>query len=86
MAMNNNKNSPLHFDVFGKKMAVLRENQQWLLYLLSPTSIKARIYDVIIPDDLPAHSIAKYLEDIYHEYATERHPNVVQLDGSELSR
>ncbi|MBN2223113.1 MAG: hypothetical protein JW765_00405 [Deltaproteobacteria bacterium] len=35
---------------------------------------------MVIPPDLEEHDLAGYLEDIYHEYATESHPSVRRLD------
>ncbi|WP_019616594.1 DUF7661 family protein [Psychromonas ossibalaenae] len=60
----------IKFKVFGKKMSVLRKNEQWLLYLESDTSIRARIYDVVIPSELNESELDCYLADIFHENAS----------------
>ncbi len=60
-------------------MSVIKTEQQWLLYQESDTGMRSRIYDVVIPDDLKSSELATYLDDIYHEYSSTKHPHVVQL-------
>jgi len=60
-------------------MSVLRKNEEWQLFNVSDTSIRARVYDVVIPSDLESTELGSYLDDIYHEYASEKHPNVREL-------
>ena len=38
--------------------------------------MRVRIYDVVIPSDLPAEFLAQYLADIFHEQASEYHTGV----------
>ena len=69
----------LLFDVFGKKMSVHREGDDWLLFSESETGIRARVYDVVIPSDVNENELANYLDDIYHEYANEKHTSVIRV-------
>ncbi|MFA0035609.1 hypothetical protein [Vibrio sp. 10N.261.52.A1] len=69
----------LKFRVFHQKMSVQRQNEEWLLYRESETSIRARVYDVIIPSDLAEEELARYLADIYHEFASEKYPSVTRI-------
>ncbi len=69
----------IKFDVFGKRMSVQRKNEEWLLFLESDTSMRARIYDVVIPPELDEGEIAGYLADIFHENAKSTHPVVKRL-------
>ena len=61
-------------------MSVQRKDDQWLLFRESNTGIRARVFQVAIPDDLDESELATYLADIYHEAANEKHPAVVRLD------
>lgn len=70
----------IKFNVFGKKMSVQRKDDEWLLFRESNTGVRARVFDVVIPDDLNESELARYLADIYHESANEKHPDVVRLD------
>ncbi|MDA0151415.1 hypothetical protein OH460_03745 [Vibrio sp. Makdt] len=69
----------LKFQVFHQRMSVQRQNEEWLLYRESETSIRARVYDVIIPSDLTEEELARYLADIYHEFASEKYPSVTRI-------
>lgn len=69
----------IRFNVFGKKMSVQRKNEEWLLFLESDTSLRARVYDVVIPSELDESELAGYLADIFHENASSRHPVVERL-------
>ncbi len=69
----------LKFQVFHQRMSVQRQNEEWLLYRESETSIRARVYDVIIPSDLAEEELARYLADIYHEFASEKYPSMTRI-------
>ena len=69
----------LTFQVFHQRMSVQRQNEDWLIYRESETSIRARVYDVIIPSDLAEHELARYLADIYHEFVSEKYPLVTRI-------
>ncbi|WP_425347477.1 DUF7661 family protein [Shewanella holmiensis] len=69
----------IKFNVFGKQMSVLKKNDEWQLFNESDTGIRSRVYDVVIPSDLESTEIGTYLDDIYHEYSSENHPDVIEL-------
>ena len=71
--------SKLNFNVFGKSMVVVRNDGHWLLFNESVTGMKARVYDVVIPSELQEDEITTYLDDIYHEYSSERHAKVIRV-------
>lgn len=70
----------MKFNVFGTPMKVLRNRGEWQLFRDSDTGMAVRIYDVVIPSELDEGQIAGYLDDIYHEMATEKHPRVSKLN------
>lgn len=70
----------IKFNVFGKVLSVQRKNDEWLLFREADTGMRARIYDVVIPPELTQDKLAQYLDDIYHEHASEKHPSVIQLN------
>lgn len=68
------------YDVFGIHIGVQREDGRWLVYRIDFTEQKSsRLYDVIIPDDLSESEIPGWLDDIFHEAATVRHPEVRRI-------
>lgn len=66
--------------MFLEKMSVIQKGQEWQLFNESDTGIRSRVYDVIIPSDLTENELEKYLDDIYHEYSSERHSKVKRLN------
>lgn len=71
----------LIYDVFGRYIGVSRENQRWLVFRVDMTERKSsRLYDIAIPDDLSEDEIPGWLGDIYHEAATELHPDVTRIE------
>ncbi|REL35709.1 hypothetical protein DXX92_10360 [Thalassotalea euphylliae] len=70
----------IKFDVFGKKMSVMKKELEWQLFNDSETGIHTRVYDVVIPSDLNESELEKYLDDIYHEYSSERYSRVKRLN------
>lgn len=67
------------FDVFGTYMSVIRRENEWHLFVESDTSIRRRVYDIMIPSDLAEHELKTFLDDMYHERATEQHQQVRKL-------
>jgi len=70
----------IKFNVFGKQMSVLKKDEEWQLFNESDIGIRSRVYDVVIPSDLEATELGIYLDDIYHEYSSEKHPDVIEID------
>jgi hypothetical protein len=60
-------------------MSVHKKNEQWQLFNESDTGMRSRVYDVVIPSDLESTELGTYLDDIYHEYSSEKHPDVIEL-------
>ncbi|WP_261886295.1 DUF7661 family protein [Vibrio pomeroyi] len=69
----------LKFQVFHQSMLIQRKGEEWLLYRESDTSMHSRVYDVVIPSDLAEEELARYLADIYHEFASEKYPSVTRV-------
>lgn len=69
----------IRFDIYGRQLSVQRKADQWLLFRESDTGMRTRIYEVVIPDDLDQSELCGYLADIYHEFATDAHPEARQI-------
>ena len=69
----------IKFNVFGKQMSVLKKNEEWQLFNESDTGIRSRVYDVVIPSELKSTELGTFLDDIYHEYSSEKHPDVFKI-------
>jgi len=68
----------LHFNVFGKLIAVAGQRGAWTPFFLG-TEGKRRPADFIVPNDLEASEIGQYLADLFHEAATPANHQVVRL-------
>ncbi len=70
----------LRFDVFGCQVLIAASNNGWLTFYLGAEGKRRSAPDIVIPPDMPESEIAQYLDDLCHEWATEQHPCVKQLD------
>lgn len=69
------------YNVFGRLIGVKPAPQGWQLFRVDPAEGKhSRIYDVIIPEFITEQEIPGWLGDIYHEAASERHPDVFRIE------
>lgn len=62
-------------DVFGRRIVVEATDHGWRAFYPGPDG-KRRLADFAIPSHLDADGIARYLDDLLHEHATEAHPKV----------
>ncbi|KXF80487.1 hypothetical protein ATN88_22015 [Enterovibrio coralii] len=67
------------FNVFGQLMSVRRIGDEWQLFKESPTAMRVRVYDVVIPNEMTENELLTYLGDIYHEHANAAHPHVLRV-------
>ena len=65
----------LSFDVFGRRIIVEATEGGWVAFYQDNDG-KRRPADFVIPHDLDSEEIANYLDDLFHEFATEEHPRV----------
>ncbi len=70
----------IKFNVFGKQMSIIKIDKEWQLFNESDTGLRSRVYDIVVPSDLESSELGTYLDDIYHEYSTEKHPEVIEID------
>lgn len=63
-------------DLFGTPMVATRIGEEWQLFRESDTGLLSRVHEVVFPPDMDESELCGYLDDIFHELATERHPRV----------
>jgi len=51
----------------------------WQLFDLGPDGKRSLAKDIVIPDFISESELDKYLDDIFHESATKKHPRVRRL-------
>ena len=68
----------LKFNIFGTLIAVTGSYGDWRAFYLG-TEGKRRPADFIVPRDVMEDDLCEYLADLFHENATPRNCNAVQL-------
>lgn len=59
---------------------VTRVADSWQIFRVNESQAKSsRIWEIVIPDFIEEHEIAGWLDDMYHESATENHPTVLRI-------
>ena len=71
----------LIYNVFGRYLGVKRVDDCWLVFRADLTEKKfSRLYDIVIPDNITEDEILGWLDDIFHEAATDRHHNIKRVE------
>jgi hypothetical protein len=69
----------LKFDVFGRFMVAERTGSGWKLFDVGHEGKRMLVTDVVVPGFISPSEIDQYLADIYHEWASDKHPAVKRL-------
>ncbi|KGE09422.1 hypothetical protein LA03_15935 [Burkholderia gladioli] len=67
-----------YFDLFGRIVSIVHQQGRWQAYDVGAEG-KRRPADFQIPDFVEADELLQYLDDLFHEDATPRHPAVVEM-------
>ncbi|OON39539.1 hypothetical protein BTJ39_12850 [Izhakiella australiensis] len=69
------------YDVFGRYIGVKSTPDGWQVFRVDISERKfSRLYEVVIPDDVSEDQIVRWLDDIYHESASDKHPQVKRIE------
>jgi hypothetical protein len=72
----------IKFDVFGRRILTIRSEKGWQLFYLSGDGKRRPADDLIVPPFVAESEMVSFLEDLCHEWASDRHPEVLRLDES----
>lgn len=68
------------YDVFGRLLGVKRTPDGWQVFRVDQGQGKhSRLHEVVIPGFVTEDEVAGWLDDIFHESASEKHPVVVRV-------
>ncbi len=67
------------FEVFGRRVTVIRTDDQWSAYYGGPDGKRRQARDILIPSELRAEEIEQYLADLCHEWASTQAPDVRKM-------
>lgn len=70
----------LKLDVFGRRMLVVRSERGWSAFELSSEGKRCPVDDIVIPRTCSERELLRYFDDLFHERASEEHPEVRILE------
>ena len=70
----------IKFDVFGRQVLTIRSEKGWQFFYLSDDGKRRPADDLIVPPFVAESEMVSFLEDLCHEWASDRHPEVRRLD------
>jgi len=66
----------MKIDLFGREIEVVKHNGEWKVFYCSNEGKRRIADDIVIPATIKESELVNYLSDIYHEYASKKHPEV----------
>jgi hypothetical protein len=70
----------LKFDVFGRDVAIVKTDSGWQAFYTGSEGKRRPAKDIIFPSNITESEMAQYLDDLCHEWATDRNKNVNRVD------
>ncbi len=69
----------MKFNVYGKKIEVVRIDEKWHVFHLGAEGKKRDAHDIFIPSSVRKDELKSYLEDLFHESATPENSDVEEI-------
>ena len=69
----------LRFDVFGRDILIVESDNGWDTFYEGNDGKRRPADEIVIPSIIVKSEIAQYLEDLCHEWASDRNKTVKQL-------
>ena len=70
----------LKFDVFGRDVAIVKTEGGWQAFYSGSEGKRRPASDIIVPSNITESEMAQYLDDLCHEWATDRNQSVRRKD------
>jgi NAD(P)H-nitrite reductase large subunit len=70
----------LKFDVFGRDVAIVKTESGWQAFYSGSEGKRRPARDIIVPSNITEIEMTQYLDDLCHEWATDRNKNVNRVD------
>jgi hypothetical protein len=67
-------------DVFGQRIEAIRTEKCWKIFYLGTDGKKRPASDIAVPWSVQEEDLARYLDDLRHEYATPENPSIRVLN------
>ena len=69
----------IHLDVFGRAMIAEQTGTQWKLFDVGVDGKRRSAPNLFIPDVVSEPELEQYLDDMFHESASSKHPAVRRI-------
>ena len=69
----------LKFDVFGRDVLIVENEAGWQAFYLGSEGKRRPARDIYVPPDITESEMARYLDDLLHEWATDRNNSVKRI-------
>ena len=70
----------IRLNVFGRQVLAVKSEDGWRLFYSSADGKRRPADDLIVPPFVAESEVVSYLEDLCHEWASDRHPEVQRLN------
>jgi hypothetical protein len=70
----------IRLNAFGRYLEIERVDNKWVAFDKGNEGKRRRATDIVILSSLKKSELITYVDDLLHESATERHPNIINLD------
>ena len=70
----------MKFDVYGRKLDVIRHQNQWRVLIAGSEGKKRLAEDIMVPSHIPEEALAEYLADLCHEWSRKGKESVLRID------
>ncbi len=70
----------LKFDVFGRDVLIERNDSGWQVFYLGNEGKRRPARDIVVPPNIEESKLTQYLDDLCHEWATDRNNSVKRVD------
>ena len=70
----------LKFDVFGRDVFIVEKDGGWEAFYLGSEGKRRPARDIIVPSNITESEMIQYLDDLCHEWATDRNNSVRRVD------
>lgn len=69
----------LKFDVFGRDVLIVEKDGGWEAFYLGNEGKRRIAKDIIVPSSITESAMIQYLDDLCHEWATDRNNKVTRV-------
>ena len=70
----------LKFDVFGRLVLIVETDSGWQAFYAGSEGKRRPARDITVPSNITEATMAQYLDDLCHEWATDRNNCVKRVD------